>query len=426
MKLARFVKTVLVAGLIMSSVVILSACNSANNETSVAATVGSYEIKEGEVTQEIQRLRSQTGLTSEDIWGAYLAYSGSSPEKIRETVINYLVERYMVAEAASDLGIEISDDEVSETVETFKANYSTDTAWQNALEQAGFTEDGYRETVRVSMIARAVSNHFKEQAEPTEEDYLEAAKSYAAYYNGAKRSSHILITPEDTTSDESWEAAKEKADQVLADINSGAISFENAVAEYSQDTGSAANGGDVGWDKMSNFITEYTDGLAVLEVGQISPEPVKSTYGYHIIMCTDMFVAPAEGELVSIEQIPEESQQEIKDLAVSTLTNEKYNEWLEGIKETMEIVINPMPSGLPYDVDMSKYESSSNASTSDGSYSLEEGNAEADEAFGGKTEEESIMENAQNAQTNEDGSAEEEASVEVTAEGEGENPTETE
>lgn len=415
MSIARAIKTVLVTGVLVSCIAVLSACS--NNETSAAATVGSHEIKEGAVTLEIQRLRQQTNLTNNDIWGQYLAQSNTTPEGVRETVINYLAEKYMVVEAAPELGIEVTDEEVTATIENFKKNYTSDKAWQTALEQAGFTEQAYRESVSGSMVERAVSQYFRDQVVPTDENYLEAAKAYASYYDGAKRSSHILIAVSDTNDPDEWTAAHDKATQILQQINSGSLSFENAVAQYSDDEGSAVNGGDVGWDKMSQFITEYTDGLDLLEVDEISPEPVQSTYGYHIIKCTDKFSAPAEGELVSIDQIPEASQEDIKQLAVSSEANKLYSEWLTKVKETMEIKINPMPKGLPYDVDMSKYQSAENNTANNGSYNLSTGNSEADEAFGGKSEDEEILEAAENVETNPDGSADEEATVELTAEG---------
>ncbi len=53
---------------------------------------------------------------------------------------------------------------------------------------------------------------------------------------------------------------------MLDQINSGQLDFAEAAKQYSQGNaegtgGSAAKGGDVGWDKLSSFVTEYTDGL---------------------------------------------------------------------------------------------------------------------------------------------------------------------
>ena len=66
---------------------------------------------------------------------------------------------------------------------------------------------------------------------------------YATAYDGAKRSSHILFN----TGDEAT------AQDVLDRINSGELDFAEAAKEYSQDTGSAENGGDVGWDKLKQL-----------------------------------------------------------------------------------------------------------------------------------------------------------------------------
>mgnify|MGYP000674167711 FL=1 len=61
-------------------------------------------------------------------------------------------------------------------------------------------------------------------------------------FNGAKRSSHILLTAEEGEDDAALAA---RAQELLDQINAGEISFEDAASQYSTDTGSAANGGDV-------------------------------------------------------------------------------------------------------------------------------------------------------------------------------------
>ena len=117
--------------------------------------------------------------------------------------------------------------------------------------------------------------------EPTDEEVLEYAKTAVASYDGAKKSPISLFDADD----------KETAQSVLDQINSGELDFAEAAKEYSTDTGSAADGGDVGWDKLTTFVDEYQDALDSLEVGQVSGL-VESDYGYHIIKCTEEFTAP--------------------------------------------------------------------------------------------------------------------------------------
>ncbi len=56
-------------------------------------------------------------------------------------------------------------------------------------------------------------------------------------------------------------AAKAKGAGVLDKINSGELSFEDAVEQYSEDTGSKEKKGDVGWDKLTTFVDSYQTAL---------------------------------------------------------------------------------------------------------------------------------------------------------------------
>ena len=175
---------------------------------------------------------------------------------------------------------------------------------------------------------------------------------YASAYDGAKRSSHILFnTGDDAT-----------AQDVLDRINSGELDFAEAAKEYSQDTGSAENGGDVGWDKLNNFVTEYTDALNGLEKDQVSGL-VTSDYGIHIIKCTDVFTAPEE--VTSIDQLPTEFQDAIRTTVENSNKSTAFSEWYTSYEESADIQVNDMPENVPYNLDMSAYQTSSDSSSTD-------------------------------------------------------------
>jgi peptidyl-prolyl cis-trans isomerase D len=86
---------------------------------------------------------------------------------------------------------------------------------------------------------------------------------------------HILITGKDDA------AALAQAQQVLAQAKSGK-DFAALAGQYSQDPGSASNGGDLGWADRSSFVKPFADALFSMRVGEIGG-PVKTQFGYHII-----------------------------------------------------------------------------------------------------------------------------------------------
>lgn len=163
-----------------------------------------------------------------------------------------------------------------------RGHYDSDSAWAEALEAVGMTEDEYRDNIALSLVSQQLQEKVGEgAAEPTDEEVLESAKTYVSSYDGAKKSSHILFEASDEA----------QAQEVLDKINAGELDFATAAESYSKDTASAAEGGNVGWDRLSNLVTEYTTALADLNKGDVSGL-VTSTYGIHIIQCTDVFEAP--------------------------------------------------------------------------------------------------------------------------------------
>ncbi len=101
------------------------------------------------------------------------------------------------------------------------------------------------------------------------ERYMEAEK---------RRGRHILIQ---VGSDSEDEAARKKAEELLAKVNSGA-DFAKLAKEFSEDAGSAAQGGDLGWAERSFFVGPFADALFSMKPGEIRG-PVRTQFGYHII-----------------------------------------------------------------------------------------------------------------------------------------------
>ncbi|MFY9261372.1 MAG: peptidylprolyl isomerase [Gallionella sp.] len=72
-----------------------------------------------------------------------------------------------------------------------------------------------------------------------------------------------------------------------------------ALAAKSKDTGSAENGGSLGWSAPSNFVPSFAEALAGLKKGEITKTPVQSQFGWHVIRLDDVrdLKAPAFDEV---------------------------------------------------------------------------------------------------------------------------------
>lgn len=373
MKSSKIASAVVAGAFAFACCLGLMACSGSASGDKVAATVNDTKILESDVTASVEAVRANYGLEDEDSWGKFLAQNSMTPESVRSQMIDSYIDQALAEQGAADKGVTVEDSEVDQYVNQMKANYSSDDAWQSALKDAGFSEKTYRERIKESLITQKLTQTF---ADAVTDDSLSAdtlssyATMYSSYFKGAKKSSHILFASTDT----------ETAQKVLDQINSGEISFEDAAKQYSTDTGSASDGGNVGWDKLSSFVSEYTTALSALSKDQVSGL-VASQYGIHIIKCTDVF-QPADGETVTYDSLPAEFQSTIKQMLKSSQGQTDFQNWVAEQRENANIVINDMPKDLSYNVDMSKYAAdstdSSDAEASSDEFAAEDGEATED------------------------------------------------
>lgn len=319
----------------------------------VAATVNGQNIMEQTVTDYVAQFRADSGLESDEAWGEWMVANNYTPETVREEVIEYYVKQDLYDQAAAEYNVAVEQADIDEAMEQTKAMFESEEAFKEALEASGMTEETYIETnlrprLMESKLAEAVANA---ENGGGDEALLAQAQSASDQFNGAKRTSHILLTAE---GDETDEALQARAQALIDQINAGTISFEDAASQNSQDSGSAAKGGDVGWNVLNNFVTEYTDAVAGLNKGDMTASPVKSEFGYHIIKCTDVFEVP-EGGITSLDQLPTEFVDALRNMQ-SAAAGQNFTTWYQEYRENAEVTVNPMPEGLPYAIDLAPYQ----------------------------------------------------------------------
>lgn len=353
MKASKLFGVIGMVALIFGCVVGLSACSSENDSPEqqvegltggIAATVNGVEIEEDTITTYIQNYRTYYNVSDEESWGEWLNMYGMSPSEFRENAIDSYIQKELVKQACEEKGIEAGSEEVDGYVEEMRAHYETDEEWQTGLQSAGFEDESkYRENLDENIKARTLEEEVVGDQTPTDEEVLEYAQGNMTTYGGAKKSSHILFNAEDEAT----------AQEVLTKLQAGELDLATAAKEYSQDAASAEDGGNVGWDKLNSFATEYTEALTSLNEGQMSGL-VTAEDGIHIILVTQVFTAPET--LTELGQLPEEFVESFRESVLNTKKSEAYNTWYEEYKENADIVINEMPENVPYNIDMSAYE----------------------------------------------------------------------
>lgn len=108
-----------------------------------------------------------------------------------------------------------------------------------------------------------------------------------------RRARHILITARADQTAAERSKAKEKAEQILAEVKKTPAQFADLARKHSQDPGSAPSGGDVGYFTRDRMVKTFADAAFALKKGEISAV-VESEFGYHIVVLEDIRTAQAQ------------------------------------------------------------------------------------------------------------------------------------
>ena len=151
---------------------------------------------------------------------------------------------------------------------------------------------GTEEQVRVRHILIAVDP----EPEPTEEDEAPAGEGDEAALAETPAPAAEAVeeaTSEGDTASEEWNPDSNgdgRVDDAEALVFAAALherilggeDFADLALRFSNDPGSGAEGGDLGWSGRGRYVAEFDEAAFSLDIGQVS-EPVKTTFGYHII-----------------------------------------------------------------------------------------------------------------------------------------------
>lgn len=128
-----------------------------------------------------------------------------------------------------------------------------------------------------------------------------------------RQAAHILISVAAQASDADKQAAKAKAEQVLQQIRQAPAKFAELAKQYSQDPGSATNGGDLGMFGRGMMVKAFDESVFQLKPGEIS-DLVQSEFGFHII------------RLVAVKPAKIQALDEAKSIIAQKLMLQKAND----------------------------------------------------------------------------------------------------
>ncbi|MDR9432800.1 MAG: peptidylprolyl isomerase [Spiribacter sp.] len=222
---AHFLLTLLLA---LSSSFALAQSDS--TKVNILAEINGEPITERELNQHIaQRTQGQTDL----------------PAIQRQQFLQDIIDFTLLAQAGAAEGLDINPDVQAQLTNNRRS----------ALAQVFLRTLGTADPITESVLRERYEAEYADQ-EVTE-----------------YRARHILVSEQ------------EQAEGLIERLESGE-EFA-ALAERHSNDGSAQRGGDLGWFARGDMVTPFADAVVELETGQITPTPIKTQFGWHVIELTD-------------------------------------------------------------------------------------------------------------------------------------------
>jgi peptidyl-prolyl cis-trans isomerase SurA len=210
---------------------------------------------------------------------------------LQKKVLDILIqEKLLIAQAIVD-SINVSDDEVNKQLEYQIQYFIRQYGSKEAVEKAyGMSLERIKrelkEEVRKNLLAqKAQEKNFAsiEISRREVEEFYEVYKDSVGFLPPKYTLSRILVNPK--KSERIKNKYREFAEKILDSLKNGA-DFEEMAKKYSEDPGTAKEGGNLGWAKKGIFYPEFEAAAFRLNIGEYSGI-VETPVGYHIIQLLD-------------------------------------------------------------------------------------------------------------------------------------------
>lgn len=277
------------------------------SNSQVYATIGDEEITGKDLKTVMEPIFYSNGLQK---------LNDSEISSYESNMLQYLVNMEVLYKEAEENNVEVTDDQVQQnydqTISSINSEYNL--TEEEYLDKFNLTEEKLKERIKKELMGATYLEQYSNVSEEEAKNYYEKNKDDYKQV----RASHILISNYDTdnkeVSDEQKKKNKETAEEVLKLALDGE-DFASLAKEFSDDS-SASSGGDLGYFIEDDMVSSFSKAAFSLEDGEIYPEVVETTSGYHIIKKT--------GE-------KKQDFDDVKDDLITTLKNTKQTTLMQDL-----------------------------------------------------------------------------------------------
>lgn len=260
--------------IIIASILLLSMVSAQTRIDRIVAVVDKEIITESELNDRVTLVAMQNRVDP------------NQPELRKQVLDALITEKLVLAQALID-SVEVTDEEVTRALDQQISNFVRQVGSEQRVEKIyGKSINRIKREYRSEIKNQLLVQRIRQQREATTsvtrrevEDFFVSYKDSLPQVPEEFELSHIYIVPKPDTAVESKTRLFVQA--ILDSIRAGG-NFEDFARRYSTDAGSAAAGGDLGWEKRGAFVREFEETVFGLKENEIS-NIIKTQFGFHII-----------------------------------------------------------------------------------------------------------------------------------------------
>ncbi|MBN8049257.1 peptidylprolyl isomerase [Paraclostridium bifermentans] len=313
-------------------VVLLGVAMTACGSEKPVAVVNGVEITASDYKKTVETYKeSISKMYGKDLWNQEIKEGVKYKDEMKKAILQQMVQEQVIYQQAKKDKLEAKQSEVDKQFKQLKESVKQDKDYEKFLKDNGIDDEFLKAQLEKDITIQNFKNNFDKNTKISEAEmkkYYEENKNN--YVDDEVRASHILISTVDQKtnkplSEEKQKEAKKKADDLYEKVKSGG-DFAKLAKENSDDKGSAAKGGDLGFFSKGQMVPEFEKAAFAMDKGDIS-NVVKTQYGYHIIKVTD-------------KKYKEYTFDEVKDNIKQNLLYQKYTEKVKQLTDKADVETN--------------------------------------------------------------------------------------
>lgn len=254
-------------------------------------------------------------------------------DETKRKALDQLVDSKLIEEQARELKLSVTSEEVDRAIQQVKEqNHLDDATFRSALEQQGFSMESYRKVLRrqileLKVISQAVRSRVTVSDDEVKTYYKQNEKLLAG-----DRQSHlrqILVAIPDHASDADIATKKNVAAKVV-ELARGGTSFTELAKQYSDDDGTKASGGDLGWVGKGVLVDALDEAMASMEPGDVRG-PIRTDRGWVVLQ----MVERKAGDMKPYDEIKEQLRKQLYDQQVE----KAQQSWIRELRKKAHVDI---------------------------------------------------------------------------------------